>query len=51
MYLTITHLTALVGMTELASARSNGALLVSATEPIKNTKKIGNKGTINQTAF
>lgn len=35
----------------LASAKSNGALLVSATDPIKKIKNIGNKGTINQTAF
>jgi len=34
-----------------ASARSKGALLVSATDPIKKIKNIGNKGTINQTAF
>jgi hypothetical protein len=27
-----------------ASAKSNGALLVSATDPIKNMIKIGNKG-------
>jgi hypothetical protein len=27
-----------------ASAKSKGALLVSATEPIKNTKNRGNKG-------
>jgi len=38
-------------MTNLASARSNGALLVSATDPIKKIKNIGNKGTINQIAF
>lgn len=35
----------------LASAKSKGALLVSATDPIKNIKNIGNKGKINQTAF
>jgi len=34
-----------------ASAKSNGALLVSATDPIKKIKNIGNKGTINQIAF
>jgi len=34
-----------------ASARSKGALLVSATDPIKNIKSIGNKGNINQTAL
>jgi len=34
-----------------ASARSNGALLVSATEPIKNIIKTGNKGIINQMAL
>jgi len=35
----------------LASAKSNGARLVSATDPIKNIKSIGNKGNINQTAL
>jgi hypothetical protein len=30
-----------------ASARSKGALLVSATEPIKNIMNTGNKGNIN----
>jgi hypothetical protein len=34
-----------------ASARSKGALFVSATEPIKNIKNTGNNGKINQTAF
>jgi hypothetical protein len=34
-----------------ASAKSNGALLVSATDPIKNIMKIGNKGSINHTAL
>src|SRR5690606_32376055 len=34
-----------------ASAKSKGALLVSATEPIKNIINIGNKGNINQTIF
>ena len=34
-----------------ASARSKGALFVSATEPIKKIKKTGNNGNINQTAF
>jgi len=34
-----------------ASARSNGALLVSATDPMKKIKNIGNKGNINHTAF
>jgi len=34
-----------------ASAKSNGALLVSATDPIKNTINIGNKGTTNHTAL
>jgi hypothetical protein len=34
-----------------ASAKSKGALLVSATDPIKNTIKIGNKGIINQIAL
>jgi hypothetical protein len=31
-----------------ASAKSKGALLVSATDPMKNIMKIGNKGIINQ---
>jgi hypothetical protein len=35
----------------IASAKSKGALLVSATDPIKNTIKIGNKGIINQIAL
>jgi hypothetical protein len=35
----------------LASARSNGALFVSATEPMKKIKNTGNNGNINQTAF
>jgi hypothetical protein len=34
-----------------ASAKSNGALLVSAMELIKNITNTGNKGNINQTAF
>jgi hypothetical protein len=34
-----------------ASAKSKGALLVSATEPMKNIKKIGSKGNINQIPF
>jgi hypothetical protein len=34
-----------------ASAKSNGALFVSATDPIKNTIKIGAKGTINHIAL
>jgi len=34
-----------------ASARSNGALFVSAIDPIKNIINIGNKGKINQTAL
>jgi hypothetical protein len=34
-----------------ASAKSKGALLVSATEPIKNIKKIGNNGIINHIIF
>ncbi len=34
-----------------ASARSIGALLVSAKAPIKNIINIGNKGSINQTDF
>ena len=34
-----------------ASAKSKGALLVSATAPIKNIRKIGNNGTKNQTVF
>jgi len=34
-----------------ASAKSKGALLVSATDPIKNIKNIGNKGRINHTIF
>jgi hypothetical protein len=34
-----------------ASAGSNGARLVSATEPIKNIINIGNKGNINHTAL
>jgi hypothetical protein len=35
----------------LASARSKGALFVSAIEPIKKIRKTGNNGNINQTAF
>jgi hypothetical protein len=31
-----------------ASAKSKGALLVSAIDPIKNIINIGNKGNINQ---
>jgi hypothetical protein len=34
-----------------ASARSKGALFVSAIDPIKNIIKIGNKGTIYQVAL
>jgi hypothetical protein len=34
-----------------ASAKSKGALLVSATEPIKKIINTGNKGSINQTAL
>jgi hypothetical protein len=34
-----------------ASAKSKGALLVSAIEPIKNIINIGNKGIKNQIAF
>jgi hypothetical protein len=34
-----------------ASAKSKGALLVSAIQAIKNTIKIGNKGNNNQIAF
>ena len=34
-----------------ASAKSKGALLVSAIEPIKNIMKMGNNGTINHTAL
>jgi hypothetical protein len=34
-----------------ASAKSKGALLVSATDPMKNIMKIGNKGIINQIAL
>ena len=34
-----------------ASAKSNGALLVSAIDPIKNTRKTGNNGNMNQTAL
>ena len=34
-----------------ASAKSKGALLVSAIDPIKNIIKIGNKGTINHIAL
>ena len=35
----------------IASARSKGALLVSAIDPMKKIKKIGNKGNMNQTAL
>jgi hypothetical protein len=34
-----------------ASAKSNGALLVSATEPIKKIINIQNKGKANHTIF
>jgi len=34
-----------------ASAKSKGALFVSATEPIKNIINTGNKGIANQIAF
>jgi hypothetical protein len=34
-----------------ASARSKGALFVSAIHPIKNMINIGNKGKIKNTAF
>jgi hypothetical protein len=34
-----------------ASARSKGALFVSAIHPIKNMINIGNKGKIKETAF
>jgi hypothetical protein len=34
-----------------ASAKSKGALFVSATDPIKNTINIGAKGTINHIAL
>jgi hypothetical protein len=34
-----------------ASAKSKGALLVSAIDPIKNTINIGNKGTTYQIAL
>jgi len=34
-----------------ASAKSKGALLVSATDPMKNITKIGNRGIINQIAL
>jgi hypothetical protein len=34
-----------------ASAKSNGALFVSATEPIKNIINTGNKGITNQITF
>ena len=36
---------------EIASARSKGALFVSAIDPMKKIIKIGNKGNINQTAL
>lgn len=35
----------------VASAKSKGALFVSAIDPIKNIINIGNKGTIYQIAF
>ena len=38
-------------MVNIASAKSNGARLVSATAPIKKITNIGNKGNINHTAF
>jgi hypothetical protein len=34
-----------------ASAKSKGALLVSAIDPMKNIIKTGNKGTINHIAL
>jgi hypothetical protein len=34
-----------------ASAKSNGALFVSAIDPIKNIINIGNKGNTKKTAF
>ena len=34
-----------------ASARSKGALFVSAIDPMKNTRNIGNRGTIYQIAL
>jgi hypothetical protein len=34
-----------------ASAKSKGALLVSATEPIKNITNTGNRGTTNHIAL
>lgn len=34
-----------------ASAKSKGALFVSAIDPIKKIRKRGNNGNINQTAF
>jgi len=34
-----------------ASAKSKGALLVSAIDPMKNIINIGNKGTINHIAL
>jgi hypothetical protein len=34
-----------------ASARSKGALFVSAIDPIKNIRNTGNNGNINQIAF
>lgn len=36
---------------KLASAKSNGALFVSAIDPIKNIINIGNKGTTYQMAL
>lgn len=35
----------------IASAKSKGALLVSAIDPIKKIINIGNKGTINHIAL
>lgn len=35
----------------VASAKSKGALFVSAIDPIKNTMNIGNKGTTYQIAL
>ena len=36
---------------KIASAKSKGALLVSATEPIKKIINTGNKGKTNNTTF
>jgi hypothetical protein len=35
----------------IASAKSKGALLVSATDPIKNIINIGNRGIMNHIAL